>query len=93
MKMPASLAVGKKQPAENNIDKDDVNETPLDYYFLWTDNREMLDCSKCLPGKECYLNTPDNMVDNNPLDMENIKKKLFIHMLFLEPTCDCQHGY
>jgi hypothetical protein len=27
---PASLAVGKKQPAEYIIDKDDVNETPLD---------------------------------------------------------------
>ncbi len=33
----------------------------------------MFEWFKCLPDKECYLNLPDNMVDNNPLDMENIK--------------------
>ncbi len=71
----ASPAVGKKQPAEYIINKDDVNEKPLDNYFSWTDNREMFECFKCLPDKECYLNLPDNMVDNNPLDMENIKEQ------------------
>jgi hypothetical protein len=30
---PVSPAVGKKQPTENNIDKDNVNQTPLDNYF------------------------------------------------------------
>jgi hypothetical protein len=67
--------VGKKQPAEYIIDEDDVNETPLDNYFSQTDDREMLECFKCLPDKECYLNLPEDMVDNNPLDMENIKEK------------------
>ncbi len=33
----------------------------------------MLDCFECLPDEECYLNLPDNMIDKNPLDMENIK--------------------
>jgi hypothetical protein len=72
---PASPTVRKKQPAENNIDQDDVNETLLDNYFSWTDDREMLDCFKCLTDKACYLNRPDNMVDNNPPDMENIKEQ------------------
>ncbi len=67
--------VEKKQPAENNIDKDDVNKTPLVDYFSWTDGREMLDCFKCLPDEEFYLDLPDNMIDNNPLDMENIKEQ------------------
>ncbi len=70
----ASPAVGKKQPAEYIIDKDDVDETPLDNYFSWIDDREMFECFKCLPDKECHLNLPDNMVHTNPLDMENIKE-------------------
>ncbi len=65
----------QKRPAEDNIDKSDVKETPLDNYFLWTDGREMLHCFTCLPNKECHLNLPDNMIDNNPLDMENIKEQ------------------
>ena len=72
---PASPAVGKEWPAEYIIYKDDVNETPLDNYFSWTDNREMFECFKCLPDEEFYLNLPDDMVDNNPLDMENIKEQ------------------
>jgi hypothetical protein len=35
----------------------------------------MLDCFKCLPDEECYLNLPDNMTDTNPLDTENIKEQ------------------
>jgi hypothetical protein len=72
---PESPVVGKKQPAEKNIDKDDVDETPLDNYFSWTEDREMFECFKFLPDKECYLNLPDNMVDSTPLDMENIKEQ------------------
>jgi hypothetical protein len=30
---------------------------------------------KCLPDEECYLNLPDNIVDNNPLDMGKIKEQ------------------
>ncbi len=52
----ASPVVGKKLPAEYSIDEDDVNETPLDNYFLWVDDREMFDCFKCLSDKECHLN-------------------------------------
>ncbi len=67
--------VGKKRPTEYSIDVDDVNETPLDNYFSWVDNREMFECFKCLPDKECYLNLPVNMFDTIPLDMENIKEQ------------------
>jgi hypothetical protein len=35
----------------------------------------MFECFTCLPGKECYLNLPGDMVDDNPLDMENIKEQ------------------
>jgi hypothetical protein len=72
---PVSPAVGKKQPAEHSINKDDVNETPLDNFFSWVDNREMFECFKCLSDEECYLNLPDNMIDTNLLDMENIKEQ------------------
>jgi hypothetical protein len=58
----ASPVMGRKQSAEYIIDKDDVDETPLDNNFSWTDDREMFECFKCLPDKECYLNLPDNMV-------------------------------
>ncbi len=71
----ASPAVGKKQPAEHGIDKDNVDETPLDNYFSWINKREMFECFKYLPDKEFYLNLPDNMVDTNPLDIENIKEQ------------------
>jgi hypothetical protein len=67
--------VGKKQPAEYNIDEDDVNETPLDNFFSWIDDREMFECFQCLHDKECYLNLPYDMFDTNPLDMENIKEQ------------------
>jgi hypothetical protein len=72
---PASPVVGKKQPTEYSIDEDDVNETSLYNYFSWVNNREMFKCFKCLLDKECYLNLPDNMVDTNPLDMDNIKEQ------------------
>jgi hypothetical protein len=49
---PASPVVGKKQPSEDNNDKSYVDETPLDNYFSWTDDREMLDCFTYLPDKE-----------------------------------------
>jgi hypothetical protein len=35
----------------------------------------MLNCCTCLPDEECYLNLPDDMIDNNPLDIENIKEQ------------------
>ncbi len=67
--------MGKKRPAEHGIDKDDVDETPLDSYFSWVDDRERFECFEYLPDKECFHNLPDNMVDTNPLDMENIKEQ------------------
>ncbi len=80
-----SPAVGKKQPAEYIIDEqDDNNETPLDNYFSWIEDREMFECFKCLPDKECYLNLPDDMVDTNPLDMGNIKKQQDADVLGLQ---------
>ncbi len=71
---PGSPAVGKERP-EYSIDEDDVNETPLDNCFSWVYNREMFECFKCHPDKECHLNLPDDMVDTNPMDMENIKEQ------------------
>ncbi len=59
----ASSAVGKKWPAEYIIDKDDVDETLLDNYFSWTDNREIFEHFKCLPDKECYLNLSADIVE------------------------------
>jgi hypothetical protein len=64
--------VGKKQPAEYRIDENDVNETLHENNFSWVDDREMFECFKGLPDKECYLNLPDNMVATNPLDMEKV---------------------
>jgi hypothetical protein len=60
---PASPAAGKKRPTEYIIDKDDVNETPLDNYFSWTDAREMFECYAYLPDKECYLNLSADIVE------------------------------
>ncbi len=72
----ASHVVGKKWPADdNNNGESDVNETPFDNYFSWTNDREMLGCFTCLPDEECYFNLPDDMVNNNPLDKENIKEQ------------------
>jgi hypothetical protein len=51
---PTSPVVGKKQPAEHSINENDVDETPLDNYFSWVDDREMFECFKCLPDEECY---------------------------------------
>ena len=70
---PASPMVGKKQPAEHSINKDDVNETPLDNFFSWVDNREMFECFKFLPDKECYLNLPGDMVNTNPNSPQGVR--------------------
>jgi hypothetical protein len=67
--------VGKKRPAKYIIDEDDIDGTPLDNYFSW----HMIYCFKCLTDKENYLNLPDNIVDNNPLDIENIKEQQDTH--------------
>ncbi len=72
---PTPPAVGKKQPAAFiSNPESDVEDTPYDNYFSWTDDREMCQCFKCLPNKECYLNLPDDLITDNPLDMENIKE-------------------
>jgi hypothetical protein len=34
----------------------------------------MLQCFTRLPDEECYLNLPDDLITDNPLDMENIKE-------------------
>ncbi len=47
---------------------------PLDNFFLLTEDSEMLECFTCLPSEEFYLNLPDDLVTDNPLDMENIKE-------------------
>ncbi len=80
---PAPPVVGKKQPAEHSINEDDVDETPLDNYFSWVEDREMFECFKCLPDKECYLNLPDNMVDTNPKISENNRTQMM-------PCCNMQ---
>ncbi len=73
---PTPPAVGKKQPAafisnpESNLE-----DTPLDNYFSWTDDQEMLQCFTCLPDEECYLNFPGDLITDNPLYIENIKEK------------------
>ena len=48
---------------------------PLNSHFSWTDNKELAICVLCLPDKDCYLNLPTDMVEDNPLDMENIKEQ------------------
>jgi hypothetical protein len=35
----------------------------------------MLGCFTSLPDEECYLSLPDDMVDNSPLDIENVKEQ------------------
>jgi hypothetical protein len=70
--------VGKKQPAAFiNNSESNVEDTPLDNYFSWIDDQEMLRCFTCLPDKECYLNLPDDLITDNSLDMENIKEKQY----------------
>ena len=73
---PTLPAVGKKQPATFiSNPESNVEDTPLDNYFSWTDDQEMLQCFTCLPDEECYLNLPGDLVTDNPLDIENIKEK------------------
>ena len=73
---PTSSTVGKKHrlAAGNNTSEFD-DDTPLDNFFSLTEDSEMLECITCLPSEECYLNLPDDLVTDNPLDMENIKEK------------------
>jgi hypothetical protein len=78
--------VGKNQSSEHSINEDDVDETPLDNYFSWVDNREMFECFKCLPDKECYLNLPDDTVDTNPWTWK-ISKNNRTQMM---PCCNMQ---
>ncbi len=68
--------MGKKQPAFVNHNSENNNkETSLDYYFSWTDDRDILGSFAFLPDEECYLNLPDDIVEDNPLDTENIKEQ------------------
>ena len=67
--------MGKKWPAAFiGNSESDVEDTALDNYFSWTDDQEMLQCFTCLPDKECYLNLPDDLITDSPLDMENSKE-------------------
>ena len=61
--------MGKKQPAAIiSNSESDVEDTPLNNYFSWTDDKEMLKCFECLPDEECYLNLSDDLVTDKPLD-------------------------
>jgi hypothetical protein len=53
---PPPPAVGKKRPAAIiSNPESDVEDTPLDNYFSWTDGQEMLQCFTCLPMKNVTL--------------------------------------
>jgi hypothetical protein len=65
---PTSFMVGKKEPRQ------DLAES----YFLWTDDKEMVECFLNLPDEKCYLNLLDKIIDH-PLDMENIKARTTIY--------------
>jgi hypothetical protein len=72
---PAPPAVGKKQPtAFISSPESNVEDTPLDNYFSWTDDQKMLQCFTCLPDEDCYLNLLGDLIRDNPLDIENIKE-------------------
>ena len=65
--------VGKEHLfATNNKTSEFDDDTPI---FLLREDSEMLECFTCLPLEECYLNLPEDLVTDNPLDMENIKEK------------------
>ena len=61
-------------PISNRALEND-KDIPLESFFSLADNCEMLKCFACLPTEECYLNLPDDLVIDNPLDIENIKEK------------------
>jgi hypothetical protein len=69
---PTSSTVGKKHrlAAGNNTSEFD-DDTPLDNFFSLTEDSEMLECFTCLPSEEYYLNLLDDLVTDNPLDMDN----------------------
>lgn len=54
--------MGKKHhsPTDNNSESDD--ETPLDNFFSYTEDSEILECFACLLSKECYFNLPDDLI-------------------------------
>ena len=71
-----SSVLEKKQPAAViSNSESDVEDTPLDNYFSLTYDSKMLECFACLPNEECSLNLSDDLVTDNPLDMENFKEK------------------
>ncbi len=43
-------------------------------YYSFFDDKAIVDCLLSLPGL-CYLNLPEDMLEDNPLDIENIKEK------------------
>jgi hypothetical protein len=43
-------------------------------YYSFFDDKAIFDCLSSLPGL-CYLNLPEDMLEDNPLDIENIKEK------------------
>jgi hypothetical protein len=53
----------------------------------------MFECFKCLFDEECYLNLPEDMVDTNPLDMENIKKQQDADDTLLQHATKCAEQY
>jgi hypothetical protein len=73
---PTSSTAGTKHrlAADNNTSEFD-DDTPLDNFFSLTEDSEMLKYFTCLPSEECYINLPDDLVTDNPLNMENIKEK------------------
>ena len=75
---PASPAVGKEEqhsPTSKRALLESDEDVPLESFFSLADNCEMLQCFTCSPTEECYLNLPDDLVTDNPLDIENIKEK------------------
>jgi hypothetical protein len=72
---PGTTRGGKKRPAAFiSNPESNVEDTPLDNYFSWTDGQEILQCFTRLPDEECYLNLPGDFSTDNSLDIENIKE-------------------
>jgi hypothetical protein len=74
LNLPAFPSIGNETNHPTKQRKMQNKNNRLDPKYLHT-HRCLLSPSLSLYNDTCYLNLPENMVKNNPLDIDNIKEK------------------
>ena len=73
--IPNSKILNNNLGCENTTDKENYSPNAEHAFWSMIEDPEIVECFLNLPLEDCYLNLPNQIEDEHPLDMEVIKER------------------